>query len=547
MPITFEELIAKDSGVPQAVNRQSSGPVDFSELTPQTQAETSVIPDVLKSAGSGIARGTADLIGLPGTIGDAVNNGLSYITGMPRLPQSPLSGETLRGAASYASGGATDYQPQTTAGEYASTAGEFVPGALAFGGGTLGSALKYGVVPGLASEGAGQLTEGTGYEPYARVAAALVAPGAVSLAQRAVTPFPANAERLAQADVLAREGVDLTAGQRTGSNSLRYAESELGGGSAANFMDKQGEQFTKAALSRAGINAERATPEVMEQGLKDIGSKFNGLASRNTLVPDAQMAQDVTDVVANYNSTLAPTFRAPIVENIATDITNEAAKGPISGSWYQKQASRIAEKARGTSNPELKSALYDLRASLDDAMERSISANNQADLGAWQQARTQYRNYITLEKAAAGAGENAALGLISPQKLRQAALQTQGKRNYVTGGGDFGELARAGAATMQPLPNSGTASRLNARNVGMGVSSLLGAGAGATGGPIGAVAGALAGSMLPSAAGSAILSRAGRAYLGNQLLGQTNLADPRYSAVIEALLSQGQTPQRSGQ
>lgn len=543
MPLTFEDLISNKNPSPgQAVSN------DFSDLVPQQTSEPSVVGDVLKSAGSGLARGAADLVGLPGTISDAFNNGMSYITGLPQLPQSPLSGNTLRGAASAVTGGATDYQPQTTAGEYASTAGEFVPGAMAFGGGTLGSAVRYGVVPGLASEGAGQLTEGTGYEPYARVAAALVAPVAVGAAGRAITPFPASEARLAQADILANEGVDLTAAQRTGSKSLGYRESELGGPAAADFMERQGEQFTRAALQRAGINADRATPEVMAEGRRAIGQKFDDLASRNNIIPDPQLRQDVVSSVNNYNSGVAESFRAPIVNEIANDIRQQATAGPISGTWYQRTASRIAERARSTSDPDLRNALYDLRGDLDDAMERSIAATNPNDLGGWQQARSQYRNYLTLENAATGAGENAAMGLISPQKLRQATVQTQGRRNYVEGRGDFDELARAGNATMTPLPNSGTASRINARNLGGGALSLLGAGGGASlGGTYGAVAGALAGAALPSAVGQAILSRPGRAYLSNQLLGRTNLADRRTLSVIEALLSQGQSPQKAGQ
>jgi len=515
----------------------------FDELIPAQPEPPSTMTDVLKSAGSGLARGTADLIGLPGTIGDAVNNGLSYVTGMQRLPQSPLSGETLRSAASTVSGGATDYRPQTTAGEFASTAGEFVPGAVALGGGTLASAIKYGVVPGLASEGAGQLTEGTGYEPYARVIAALAAPAALSAGQRLITPFPTSPERLAQASILKREGVDLSAGDITGNKSLKYAESELGGTAAANFAEKGGEQFTKAALSRAGINADRATPEVLEQGLTDIGKQFDDLASRNNLISDPQLSTDIGDTVRSYVSGTAPTNRVPAIGDLAGDIAAEASKGQISGTWYQNMSSNLAKRARGTNDPILKGAYQDLRSSLDDAMERSITANNPSDLGGWQQARKNYRNFLTLETAAAGAGEDAALGLISPAKLRQAALQTQGKRNYTQGNGDFSELARAGVATMSPVPNSGTASRLNARNLGASLSTVLGSGLGGSAGGIpGAIAGGAIGALAPAVAGRTLLSAPGRAYLSNQLLGQANIADPRYAAVIDALLSRQQLP-----
>lgn len=163
--------------------------------------------DVLASGASGIARGTAGLVGLPGTVGDLAKSGLSGLlgggyrlatgewadpyseSGVERffagptpetvealgLGSHPLSAQSLQSGMSSLTGGATDYQPQTTAGEYARTVGEFLPGGLALKGAqTVGQAIKYGAaLPAFASETAGQLTKGTAFEPYARVAGAL--------------------------------------------------------------------------------------------------------------------------------------------------------------------------------------------------------------------------------------------------------------------------------------------------------------------------------------------------------------------------------------
>jgi hypothetical protein len=53
------------------------------------------------------------------------------------------------------------YQPETIIGDYAQTAGEFVPGALLMPEGSLAAnALRYGLLPALSSETAGQLTQG---------------------------------------------------------------------------------------------------------------------------------------------------------------------------------------------------------------------------------------------------------------------------------------------------------------------------------------------------------------------------------------------------
>lgn len=170
---------------------------------PETEGP-SVIGDVAAAGASGAARGVADLIGLPGTIGDAGRSGLEWmlrrgyqaVTGSEPSPQggmverffagptpeveaqligggsSPIGGENLKAAMSAATGGATDFQPKTTAGEYARTVGEFLPGVIAPGG-VARKVVGNVLAPALASETAGQMTEGSALEPYARIVGAL--------------------------------------------------------------------------------------------------------------------------------------------------------------------------------------------------------------------------------------------------------------------------------------------------------------------------------------------------------------------------------------
>ncbi|OQP87578.1 hypothetical protein BTR14_03135 [Rhizobium rhizosphaerae] len=343
--------------------------------------------------------------------------------------------------------------------------------------------------------------------------------GAGSAARKVISPFLTNAQREAAVQALAREGVDVTAGQRTGSNGLRYAESEIGGKRAADVMERQGEQYTAAALRRTGTNASRATPEVVDDAFRRIGGQFDSLASRNQILPDAKLAQDLGGVWQDYASLVPESQRAPVVLDMINDIGQQLGKGPLQGDAYQAARSRLDKMARSSArDPQLQDALYGLRNSLDDAMERSLAQVNPDDLGAWREVRNQYRNMLTIERAATGAGENAAQGLISPQALRNATVNTQGRRNYARGNGDFAELARSGAAVLQPMPNSGTAGRLNAQSLGTGLAGVLGGGAGyASGGdPASMAAGALAGFAAPRIAGRALMSGPVQSYLGNQ-------------------------------
>lgn len=167
---------------------------------------SSTAKDVLGGAAAGFVNDVSDLAALPRTMKDAADYGGNWLIGkgaqwagmlpegqtasdyasgaMARkaailnsshAPQWPSSTD-VRGAIS--SLGAPDYEPQTTAGKYAKTVGSFIPSALTMPAKTLGgigaNAIKYGVVPGVASEFGGQATEGTAAEPYARGAGALL-------------------------------------------------------------------------------------------------------------------------------------------------------------------------------------------------------------------------------------------------------------------------------------------------------------------------------------------------------------------------------------
>lgn len=182
------------------------------------------INDAIPAAGAGLARGAAsfadlpsDVIGMGAGLGSAVAEGMgwaspeeaeaaqAYIASMG--PALTGQDQSARDQLAMATGGATEFRGDTTAGQYAGTAAEFVPGALAAPGGLLSNALRYGVVPGLASEGAGQLTEGTAAEPVARAVAPIATGLLGGLATRPARPKAPTREALrGQADDLYQAG-----------------------------------------------------------------------------------------------------------------------------------------------------------------------------------------------------------------------------------------------------------------------------------------------------------------------------------------------------
>ena len=524
--------------------------------------------DIAKSGASGLTEGAFGIAGLPGDVNQMAmkaGHAVAEFFAGRKLPMPPgldqMVINAIRGHPVMETGGPKIFptsqdlmdrtgvsdmlhKPTTALGGYAETAASMVPGGVAFGGtrdlaSGVENAIRYGVIPGITSEAAGQATQGTPIEPVARF---LGAAAGATLPARIATPFPMSPERQAAVDTLRGEGVtDLTAGQVTGNKALKYLESETGGGRLADIHANQGEQFTRATLARAGEPAARATPEVVNHAFERIGGEFDRLAQHNTMGVDAQLSRDLFDVAYDYRHLVGENTQAPIVNRLLNDIYDKMQAGPtISGEEYQALRSQVDRFSRATNDPMLGHALFGIRTALDDAMQRTMSPQDQA---AWRTARTEYRNLMVVQQAATGAGEDAALGIISPAKLRQAAVG-QDQRGYVRGRNDFSDLAHAGQAVMTPLPQSGTAARVASRVVPAAVGNLVGSIL--TGDPtLGGTAGVLAGLGAPAAVGRTVLSGPGRAYLGNQLIPRSGASNTEW--ILQQLMYGTEPSRKAGE
>lgn len=473
------------------------------------------IKDVGSSLASGVGRGTV-----------ALGTALGYAGSGSVGNFGEVMGQTQDIAADVVP--PIGYEPQTTAGEYAQTIGEFIPATAATGG--IAAIPMYAGVAGAASELGGQLTEGTKAEPYARLAGAILGPmglaGGARAISRAITPHPTDPARIAFANQLDDAGVQLTAGQRTGSESLKYREAATVKGQeiAANQL----EDFTAAALQHTGSTARRATTEVMSGLRESLGSQFKVLAARNNITADQTLVDDVAAAVDDYMNLTSKTNVAPMLGNLLARIKNKLTTGqPLTGREYQRLRSDLGKATVGADRNLQGSATAAINA-IDDALGRTLQlAGNTDDIANYVALRDQYRSFLAIEKAVAGPSEGAAYGLVTPGTLRTAIVQ-QGKRSYVTGDRELGELARAGQATMKPLPQSGTAPRAKAMSLTPGATdsgtglTLGGLTYAATKDPVLTAMATAAGSQVPRAIQSARASMRmtpfGQSYLSNQVV-----------------------------
>ncbi len=485
----------------------------------RAEAAPSTGEDIARSGLSGLLGGVEGIMSLPGMLESAVRErvvspiaerlgvgeaAIQAAEAQTAFPQEPIAGiEQSLGTDSMG------YEPQTTAGEYAQTIGEFAPGMLAGPGGLASRVASNVVIPAVASEAAGQATEGTKFEPLARLTAAIAAPMAAgSVGRRLVSPLGgADDIALQQARIVEQAGIPVTAGQRVASRGLRAIED------SSAPSEEQLEAFTRAALRSIGSDASRATDDVLRDAASRIGSVFDDVTQNLQVSVPATAKQSIDDAVTTYQS-LAPTSaQAPVIGQVASRI-DEAISGvrPIDSKELMTWRSRVS-KLTTSADAATRNAAQEALETLDDIIEGSLSAAGRADdVARLAEARRQYRDFLAIENAASRATTER--GILTPAAL-EGAIRTQSRSQLARGQrGDLGQLATAAGDVLKPLP----AVLPGGLRAIQGTLPAVGAAGGfAAGGLPGAVAGALA----PSLGRMAIQSRPAQAYLANQLIDPT--------------------------
>lgn len=498
--------------------------------------------DMMRGGSSGILQGFTDLVDLPANIPGYLMQGGSWIGEKAGLID-PEAAQKFRGdiRESAAHGGARsmaedvaprvmNYDPNTMAGEYAQTVGQFLPGA-SIGASTKGpqtyktvadTMARYGAFPAIASETAGQLTEGTAAEPYARAGTALVAATLAGRPTGRIKPPGADPEDVKMAETLMRNNVKPTAGQITGNSLLRKMEG------AQEVLPSQSDDFTRAAMATTGSNATRAVPDALKAASDDIVKAMDDAVSGVTFTPTPAIAQRVDDIIADYLENTPSASVVPKVKNIADEIMELGTSPNASAldlstikSWRSRLGGLLNSK-----DAEVRNAAWALRGVIDDATEDALRAAGRTDdIAKLATAREQYRNWLAVADASTRAGAEG--GRVSAPQLQQSVIRSQGRRNAAVGNTtELGELTRAGAGLLRSEP---TVSAGGARTVAPQLGGALGGGAiGAQLMPDNPIVGALIG----AGAGNAAVN-SGQYFMRTQPV-QSTLLDP-FGKILEAM------------
>lgn len=435
------------------------------------EAPSSMGEDILRSAGAGLRRGVEGIAGMMGDVGQAQSGLAGWVAG--KLGASPETQQQVSKIAGYATpyGWAPPtsevrdkitnpivgegYKPQTTAGEYARTVGEFAPAAIG-GGGSLGRRAAMAVVPAIASETAGQVTEGTPYEPYARAGGAILGGAATALA----TPGSSVASTVARAT----EGA--TPQQMQAAERL-FVEARNAGTPITRFE----------AIQQATGNATRAgdIQRVVEGqgGLRDF---FATRPAQNTAA-----AQNTLDQITP--ATPAPSTIGPAVGGAAEDIVNDTrgAINTVTDPLYRSAAPQRIDPAtfqQVQAAPGWAEARQAVRG--DPQLERYVQGLPDDSVGFLNEVQKYLRqqsenasgaiNAQRNQQRAAGYGVDAtsvrtAAEQASPEFAQAVQAQAQLRQRYLDPllQGPIGKIAARDTGTQQaidalfprnPLPNS---------------------------------------------------------------------------------------------
>ncbi len=484
----------------------------------EQKAKPSKTEDVVKAGASGGLGGFAKTVDLLGQGATLIQEGPSMLSrmlfgGMEDAPEMNLDPQILP-LASRMTGGFTEYEPQTTEGEFAKTTGEFLGGALAMPYGGPLRAARSVVLPALASETAGQMTKGTEMEGPARLAAALGTPFATSSlrqgTQRAVLgpearltqPGTARGEAVR---TLEDADVSMTTGLKSGSPRLMALEGSM----EVPLETKR--TLTTATMKTMGSDSTLATPAAMRDVKDRLGKVFDKADNVIDDVPSTETAVRANKVIEDHLGTSATGDVPPFLVDVNDEILSAAAAGkPISNKKIQNMRSRLRKVMNGTDDPLVYESAFLMNGVIDDFMIESVRRSQPKLVPELMQARDQYRSYLTAMRALKTRGSDSAGGYISPAMLAGALRNREGNQYILGTGSELANLGRAAEEVVSSMP----AVQAGGRRTMTGGGGLLGAGGGAyaatqTGmDPMLAVPlGMAAGAALPAAGRSTLRSR----------------------------------------
>lgn len=412
--------------------------------------------DTLKSGVSGLGRVLTNTLGMPADAAhylDAATNKLQDVgaqwAGHPEYA-SPATLRARQGQApapearDVAGSEAIQshigfHEPQTTLGKYAETAGEFLGDPLSYvGPGGVARKAATALAGGLGSEAAGQATEGTGLEPYARIAGGLsgahiaqTAPRvATNMAIRRATPTAQDARDAANANYRTVRGYGV---EYHAAPIERLADDITSDLTNDAYRDHTAPSTFRAINELREPVGANATVDDIDSVRKLLNRTRN---SKSLSVPneDRAAARIAIDRIDNYLAT-APQSHIAVNPQFAGRVAQEF--GEARGNWAA--AMRAEDIDSALERAEGRAARTGVGANIDNTIRQNVGAildkmrRAHSNLGFSPAERTQMER---VERGTLGSNALRLVGRMAP-------------RGVLSGGFDVG--AGLGLSTISPL------------------------------------------------------------------------------------------------
>lgn len=258
-------------------------------------------------------------------------------------------------------------------------------------------------------------------------------------------------------------GFKTTPGQETGSRSLQQMEARLESnpmtsGAFNTIKDTNQKVLNRATAQAIGVDAAELSNPVLAKAQNQISAVYNKVASPNVQKLDQMYVMNGIDLIDSAAEGLTT---QPFKTNIFVKQLQELAnKGEATGNQLTTLSSKIGKRAKNemttvNGDRELGQALFQIKEIVDDQLAAGLSA---ADQAAFQAARTNYRNLMTVRTSSGVV--NPSSGNVSGLNLA-SALTRKDPRGFMEGRNTtpMYEAARFAQAFRPIVGDSGTATR----------------------------------------------------------------------------------------
>ncbi len=340
-------------------------------------------------------------------------------------------------------------------------------------------------------------------------------------ARRVITPFSKQLEAPAakSAEVLMREGVELTPAQATGSKVARIAEDFLEavpGSGGSPRLTKQPAQVSEALFRKAGGEGLPTADDRLAK-MGELKQVFDDVYGRHFVMYGKSYEKDLDKAIRSYGGGKGfESAKQKVIEDVIEDL-NSLRGRVLTGEDYQLMRTKINRITDNyTNDPMTGGALSRLRDVLDEQAERSVKAVSKTDWDLLQKTNRQYAVLKTLNRAA-DASPAGAEGIITPQAVKTANRAAIGREAQSLNKGELSELVNAATSILgQP---AGPASSRSFVSRALGTGGVLGLGTlGAYTGSEYGLASGVASVAAPVTTGLLYFSPIGQRYLRNRVM-----------------------------